>query len=200
MYIFLGAMVLDPDIQRRAQSELDSVLGQDRMPNFDDRSSLPFIDCIVLEVLRWNVVTPLGFPHMVIEEDEYLGYRIPKGSTVMGNTWAILRDPEAFPNPERFDPSRFLATTEGSATAREVIESTAHSTCPGRHVGHSSLFILISHILAYFNITKPVDDAGNEYEPVLEFYGKTFVRRALPTPCTIIPRSDTIASLLARPE
>ena len=60
MYTFFGAMVLQPDIQRRAQNELDSVLGQDRMPSFDDRSSLPFIDCIVLEVLRWNVVTPLG--------------------------------------------------------------------------------------------------------------------------------------------
>ena len=60
MYTFFGAMVLQPEIQRRAQSKLDSVLGWDRMSSFDDRSSLLFIDCIVLEVLRWNVVTPLG--------------------------------------------------------------------------------------------------------------------------------------------
>ena len=60
MYTFIGAMVLYPDIQHRAQSELDSVLGHDRMPTFEDRPSLPFIDCIALEVLRWNVVTPLG--------------------------------------------------------------------------------------------------------------------------------------------
>lgn len=53
-------MVLYPDVQRRAQSELDAVLGQDRLPTFDDRPSLLFIDAIVLETLRWNVVTPLG--------------------------------------------------------------------------------------------------------------------------------------------
>lgn len=100
-------MVLHPDVQRRAQSELDTVLSHDRLPTFDDRPSLPFIDAVVLEVLRWNVVTPLGitshfpvlrqvahkhlgFPHMVIEEDEYLGYRIPKGSTVFGNMWYVV--------------------------------------------------------------------------------------------------------------
>ena len=60
MFAFLGVMVLYPDVQRRAQSELDTVLGQERLPTFDDRQSLPFIDAIVLEVLRWNVVTPLG--------------------------------------------------------------------------------------------------------------------------------------------
>lgn len=107
MYTFLGAMVLQPEIQRRAQIELDSVLGQDHMPTFEDRSSLPFIDCIVLEVFRWNAITPLGigrfihspfrvahgdpgFPHMVIQEDEYLGYHIPKGSQILGNTWYVL--------------------------------------------------------------------------------------------------------------
>ena len=60
MYTFFGAMVLYPDVQHRAQSELDTVLGQDRLPTFDDRPSLPFIDAVVLEVFRWNVILPLG--------------------------------------------------------------------------------------------------------------------------------------------
>ncbi|KAG9316164.1 cytochrome P450 [Chiua virens] len=185
-------------------SELDSVLGRENLPTFDDRASLPFIDCIVLEVFRWNVVTPLGFPHMVIDEDEYLGYRIPKGSMVLGNNWVILRDPDVFPNPEQFDPSRFLKTAEGSAIARETIESTVYGwgkrTCPGRHVGYSALFIMISHILRCFDVVKPLDDAGDEFEPVPEFCNKLFVRRALPTPCRMRVRSGKIANLLARTE
>lgn len=204
MYTLLGAMVLQPDIQHQAQSELDSVLGQDRLPTFDDRPSLPFIDCIILEALRWNIVTPLGFPHMVIEEDEYLGYRIPKGSTVVGNAWAILRDPVVFSNPEKFDPWRFLPTREGSATAREVIDSTVYGwgrrACPGRHVGYSALFIMISSILTCFNIEKALDDAGNGVVPSLKYISKSFVRRAQPTPCTIRPRSDKIARLFVHPE
>ena len=53
-----------------------------------------------------------------------------------------------------------------------------HSTCPGRHVGYSALFIFISHILACFDIEKPIDAAGNEFEPVLEFVAKSFFRYA----------------------
>ncbi|KAN0097103.1 Cytochrome P450 [Tylopilus felleus] len=76
-------------------NELDTVLGQDRLPTFEDRSSLPFIECIILEVLRWNVVTPIGIPHMVTEEDEYPGYRIPKGTTILGNTWHVAESEQS---------------------------------------------------------------------------------------------------------
>ncbi|KAF9228300.1 cytochrome P450 [Gyrodon lividus] len=116
--IFFIAMVLYPEVQTRAQAEIESVIGRDRLPQFSDRSSLPYIDALVLEILRWNVVAPLGIPHLVTQDDEYLGFRIPKGSAVTGNTWAIMRDPVVFPNPHEFDPSRFLQ--DGSESAREV--------------------------------------------------------------------------------
>ncbi|KAI6045800.1 cytochrome P450 [Pisolithus marmoratus] len=173
-------LIISEDCLFNPKAKLDSVLDQSRLPDFDDRPSLPFIDCVILEALRWNIITPLGFPHMVIEEDEYLGYRIPKGSTVVGNTWAILRDPITFPDPENFDPCRFLSTSEGSATAREVIESTVYGwgrrTCPGRHVGYSALFIMISSILTCFDIEKALDDAGNEVVPSLKYTSRSIVR------------------------
>ena len=55
-------MTLYPDIQARAQAELDAVIGHDfqRLPSFADKDSLPFVNAMVLEVLRWHPAVPLG--------------------------------------------------------------------------------------------------------------------------------------------
>lgn len=71
-------MVLHPDVQSRALAEINAVCG-DNVPNFDHRSSLPYIDAICREVLRWHPITPLGLPHMTSRDDVYAGYLIPKG-------------------------------------------------------------------------------------------------------------------------
>jgi cytochrome P450 len=81
------AMVLEPGVQQRAQEELDRVVGKDRLPSYHDKDSLPFINSIVWESLRWNPVTPIGIAHCLIEDDEYKGYRIPKDTTIMPNVW-----------------------------------------------------------------------------------------------------------------
>ncbi len=54
------AMVLRPEVQRKAQSQLDAIVGPDRLPTFEDRPSLPYIEAIVRETLRWHMVLPLG--------------------------------------------------------------------------------------------------------------------------------------------
>ena len=53
-------MQLYPEVQRRAQAEIDSVVGPDHMPTFADRPNLPYVDAMVKEVLRWNAVIPLS--------------------------------------------------------------------------------------------------------------------------------------------
>ena len=100
-------MVLHPEVQRRAQAEIDSVVGTDRLPSFEDRSQLPYVEAVVKEVFRWNPVAPLGMclwfkhrrrfelipphsigvPHKAIEDDVHNGYHIPKGSIVIANIW-----------------------------------------------------------------------------------------------------------------
>lgn len=61
MTVFMLAMVLYPKVLKRAQEEIDDVVGRKRMPNYEDQSNLPYVDAIVKEVLRWRPVTPLGF-------------------------------------------------------------------------------------------------------------------------------------------
>ena len=53
-------MTLYPEVQKKAQAEIDAVVGPDRLPSFSDRNSLPYIEALVKEIQRWNVVTPTG--------------------------------------------------------------------------------------------------------------------------------------------
>ena len=76
-------MALYPDVQRRAQDELDRVVGSDRLPEFDDLDNMPYIRATVMEAMRWMPVTPFGVPHAVMEDDLYKGYYIPHGCVVI---------------------------------------------------------------------------------------------------------------------
>ena len=57
---FFLAMAMHPDVQRKAQAEIDAVVGQDRLPDFSDRAKLPYVNAIVKETLRWHSISPLG--------------------------------------------------------------------------------------------------------------------------------------------
>jgi cytochrome P450 len=78
-----------PDVQKKAQEELDRVIGTSRLPNSTDRERLPYIMAVMKETHRWHPVTPMGLPHTSTAEDTYRGYRIPKGSILMPNTWSV---------------------------------------------------------------------------------------------------------------
>ena len=60
MQLFFLAMALHPEVQRKAQKQLDNVIGTDRLPNLDDVTALPYVETIVKELFRWHPVTPLG--------------------------------------------------------------------------------------------------------------------------------------------
>jgi cytochrome P450 len=79
MATFFLAMATHPDCQTKAQEEIDSVIGTHRLPEFDDRSSLPYVEAVYREVMRWKPVAPLIIPHATTEDDVYEGYFIPKG-------------------------------------------------------------------------------------------------------------------------
>lgn len=80
-------MALFPEVQRKAQHELDAVLGEKQLPQFHDRDNLPYINALVKEVLRWHPVVPMSLAHTSIEDDMCEGYFIPKGSSILANIW-----------------------------------------------------------------------------------------------------------------
>ena len=80
-------MAMYPDVQRKAQEELDRVVGQDRLPTFEDRSGLSYLNALLKELLRWHIVAPIAIPHRAVADDMYNGYDIPAGTIVVPNSW-----------------------------------------------------------------------------------------------------------------
>ena len=103
-------MSLSPDAQKAAQTELDAVVGSQRLPEFADESSLPYVCALIRECLRWRPVLPLGLPHRAIEEDVYRGYRIPKGAMLLPNTWSAQRAHSGFTHLLTEGPGGSLTT------------------------------------------------------------------------------------------
>ena len=101
-------MVLNPKAMKKAQEELDRVVGKEELPDYSHKERLPYIDALVKEVLRWNPPLPISLPNRAMQDDVYRGRLIPEGAIVIQNVWAICRDRSIYPDPETFNPDRFL--------------------------------------------------------------------------------------------
>ncbi|KAJ7749720.1 cytochrome P450 [Mycena metata] len=187
---FVLAMIENPEAQKKAQAELDSVVGVGNLPDFTDEAATPYISAIVKEVLRWRNVTPIAIPHYLTVEDEYRGYRIPAHSVVIGNAWAILHDEDMYPDPHSFKPERFLLDGKLNPAIRDpdAAFGFGRRICPGRNMATSSLWITIASILSTFNISKATDDYGDVVELSHE-YVPGLIACPLPFKCSIAPRS-----------
>ncbi|KAF8834141.1 cytochrome P450 [Paxillus ammoniavirescens] len=197
--MFTLAMVQNPHVWKRAQAEIDAVLGMDRLPDFEDRPSLPYVEAIVRETMRWQPVTPFGVPHATTSSDSYKGFYIPKGATVLANVWAMSRDEARYPNAEQFTPERFL-TAEGTLTddnPAEYIFGFGRRICPGRYTGDASVWSAIATMLATLEFTYATDAEGKNimFEPK---YVNGLARHPESFPCRISPRSHISKASLER--
>ncbi|KZT03178.1 cytochrome P450 monooxygenase [Laetiporus sulphureus 93-53] len=196
--IFVLAMVLNPEVYKKAQAELDDVVGRKRLPNLSDRNSLPYLDCVLKEVYRWGSPVPLGLPHGLVEDDEYRGYHIPRGAMVLANIWAMGRDPEVYPDPEIFSPERYQNVqpdVEDLMDPRKTIFGFGRRICPGRLLADASVWIAAASILATMTISKAHDANGNEIVPEAAFVSGTVIHPK-PFQCDIRPRSAEAMNLI----
>ncbi|KAI0249028.1 cytochrome P450 [Lactifluus subvellereus] len=189
---FFLAMVLHPAAQRRAQMEIDKVVGTDRLPDFRDEMSLPYISALVKEVMRWHPVAPIAVPHRLVTDDVYEGYFLPAGSMVIGNAWAVLHDETVFPEPSRFKPERFL---DPSVKLPEAVFGFGRRICPGRYMARSSMWIAVASVLAAFEISPVVGRDGVPLVPKEE-YTQGVISYPEDFACTIRPRSEHAEELV----
>ncbi|KAG6846974.1 hypothetical protein H0H93_010785 [Arthromyces matolae] len=192
------ALLHNPSIIQKAREEIDRVVGPNRLPNFDDTESLPYVTAITKESLRWRDVAPIAVPHFLEDDDEYKGYRIPKGSIVVPNAWAMLHDETVYPQPFEFNPERFLKDGKLDPDVKDPDHAAfgfGRRICPGRHMAFSAIWITIASILATFDINKARDADGNIIEP-LEKYSSAIVCIPAPYKCDIKPRSKQAVALI----
>ncbi|KAF9815575.1 hypothetical protein IEO21_04496 [Rhodonia placenta] len=196
---FLLAMILHPEVLQKAQAEIDRVVGGTRLPNVDDRASLPYVDCIIKEVYRCAFPF-VSIPHAMSRDEVLRGYHIPRGTVIVPNMWAITQDPMVYPEPGTFRPERFQemdSHTAEQADPRKFIFGFGRRICPGRHFADVTIWLTVASIIAAFDISKARDAGGNEIMPRMSF---TSGLVSLPEPfeCDIRPRTTKTQRLISQ--
>ncbi|KAI1825149.1 cytochrome P450 oxidoreductase OrdA-like protein [Xylaria intraflava] len=197
---FFAAMVRYPELQRKAQEEIDRVIGSGRLPELGDRDQLPYINAIVTETWRWQPMLRLGIPHATSADDVVNGYYIPKGSVVTTNIWWYTHDPDVYPNPSVFDPSRFLGANP-CPDPRDHVFGYGRRICPGRYFADAFIWLIIAQSLAVFDISKPfgeIEEPQTE-EPAVYITGGINAHLA-PFKATVKPRSSQHEALIREVE
>uniref|UniRef100_D8QCV5 Cytochrome P450 n=1 Tax=Schizophyllum commune (strain H4-8 / FGSC 9210) TaxID=578458 RepID=D8QCV5_SCHCM len=210
---FILAALDNPSLQTRAQAELDSVLGPlqtssglpGRLPEMSDESQLPFVTALVMETFRWKAVTPIALPHMYSGEqpDIYKSYAIPRGSIVIPNVWAMLRDESIYPEPDVFKPERFL-NADGTLNTSvrnpdEIAFGFGRRICPGRRMAYASTWIMVASILRVYSIEKVKGPDGAFIEPSYE-WKSGLIPTPKPFKCHFVPRGAEAVALIRSTE
>ncbi|KAK8862915.1 cytochrome P450 [Apiospora arundinis] len=201
---FVQALLIFPEVVAAAQEEIDRVCGgDDRLPDLNDLPEMPYIRGCMKESMRWMPTDILGVPHAVIQDDEYMGYKIPKGAGVMWNVWAVAHDPKRHPDPSRFDPTRWAHDQQTSAEAAKNTDATKRDhfvfgagrrLCQGMHIADRSLFLAMSRLLWAFDFRRAVDEStGREIVPDMGDLTEGIFVLPRPFQARITPRSESRA-------
>jgi cytochrome P450 len=163
-------MIAFPEVQGRAQAELDAVVGRDRLPTFADAPRLPYVLAIIKEILRWRPSIPLGVPHVATEEDWYEGMFIPKRTVCISNLWHCNHDRAVFgEDADEFRPERHLDEHGESLPGPVETNQAGHvgfgfgrRICVGKDMAIESLFIVTARILWAAKLERARDENGKE--------------------------------------
>ncbi|KAI8643033.1 cytochrome P450 [Parasitella parasitica] len=166
----LAYLANHPEVQDRAFEEIKDAVGLGRLPGSQDEPMLPYVQCIILEVLRLRPPAPIAIPHATSKDDVYKQWLIPKDTIVVLNLFATHQNAERFPNPTAFMPERhmdFVLSSQQRKVFKQTVEdrphlsfSTGRRVCVGIHLAERTLFMAASMLLASFkleNVGSPIN-------------------------------------------
>lgn len=147
----MSSLLNHPEILKRAQSEIDNTIGKDRLLDESDVSNLPYLRSIIMETMRMYPAGPLLVPHESSEECAIGGYRVPKGTMLLLNLWAIHNDPKVWEEPTKFKPERFQ-DLEGTRDGYKLMPfGTGRRGCPGEGLAMRIVGLSLGAIIQCFD-------------------------------------------------
>ncbi|EPT05741.1 hypothetical protein FOMPIDRAFT_1027275 [Fomitopsis schrenkii] len=201
LLVFILMMTQNPDIFEKTQDEISRVVGQSRLPDFKDRGSLPYLECVLREAYRWCPAIPI-IPHQSMEDDVYRGYYIPNKAVIVMNAWAMSRDPEVYPEPDVFKPERFLTQNGGVSDLhdpRKFVFGFGRRICPGRYFADTTIWLAAASIVATMDFRQARNSQGDLVVPNPQFVSGS-VMHPEPFICDIRPRSEKSLQLISDSE
>ncbi|XP_019639938.1 PREDICTED: cytochrome P450 2D6-like [Branchiostoma belcheri] len=179
-------LVMNQDVQRKVQDEIDVALGK-QTPSMLLRDHLPYTEATIREAQRIRSIAPSSVPHETTAPATILGHQIPAGTFILPNLWSLHMDPKYWPDPERFDPTRFLDADGQLAPGTEsFLPFSIGEACPRRCLGEQlakfELFLFFTSLLQRFTFKLPEGAPTPDTEGIfgLVFSPKPFEICAIP--------------------
>ncbi|XP_053291142.1 cytochrome P450 1B1 [Pleuronectes platessa] len=150
-----------PEIQTKLHDLIDKVVGPDRLPSIEDRSSLTYVDAFIYETMRYTSFVPVTIPHSTTSDVTVEGLHIPKDTVVFINQWSVNHDPLKWKDPQYFDPSRFLdesGSLDKDLTNNVMIFSAGKRRCIGDQIAKVEIFLFVAILLHQCNFEKCPDE------------------------------------------
>ncbi|XP_017868735.1 PREDICTED: probable cytochrome P450 304a1 [Drosophila arizonae] len=151
--LIIQYLMLNPEVTKRIQREIDDVVGSGRLPTLDDREKMPYTEATIRETMRIDTLVPSDVPHKALEDIELMGYRIPKDTLVIPSLYAMHMDKRIWGDPENFRPERFL-DDQGKLCLKKDMSlpfGAGKRLCAGETFARNMLFLITTAMLQNFD-------------------------------------------------
>ncbi|XP_042870726.1 uncharacterized protein LOC122252352 [Penaeus japonicus] len=146
-----------PEVQAKVHKEIDSVVPRDVLPSIQQRSSMPYLEAVILEVHRVVSFVRLGVYKMCSKETQFEGYTIPKGAILTPHPEGCHTDPAYWEKPYEFYPEHFLDDQGKVLTKKEGFMpfGLGRRQCLGESLARMEIFVFLSALLQHFSFSAP---------------------------------------------
>uniref|UniRef100_A0AAY5KUM8 Cytochrome P450, family 2, subfamily Y, polypeptide 3 n=1 Tax=Esox lucius TaxID=8010 RepID=A0AAY5KUM8_ESOLU len=153
-------------MQQEIDTEIDTVIGQEQVPQMEDKKSLPFTDAVIHEVQRFLDIVPFNIPHYATKNISFRGYTIPQGTVILPLLHSVLRDQDHRATPTTFNPDHFLEENGNFQKNPAFFAfSAGKCACVGESLAHMEIFLFLVSLLQGFSFSCPGGPESMDLSP-----------------------------------